>query len=80
MGGVIARDMDGRVLVAESINQKEVPSSFATEALACRQTVHLGVEQGCTEVEIEGDSLSIIKKCQSKFRDKTQIETYIQDI
>lgn len=79
MEGVVPRDADGRVLVAESMIHK-VTFGFAAEALACCRAVCLAAEKGWKEIKIEGDSLSIIKKCQSEFQDKLQIETYIQDI
>lgn len=33
-----------------------------------------------TEVEVEGDALTIIKKCNSTTQDRSAISTYIQDL
>lgn len=56
---------------------ENVTSSFTAEALACCRAVRLGVEKGWQQIEIKGDALSIIKKCQSQAQDKSQIRTFI---
>ncbi|MBA0673253.1 hypothetical protein Goklo_025168 [Gossypium klotzschianum] len=42
------------------------------EALACLQAVQMGVDIGLLVVKIEGDALSIIKKCQLDILDKLE--------
>ncbi|MBA0577261.1 hypothetical protein Golob_024070, partial [Gossypium lobatum] len=60
--GIVARNVEGIVLLSWSETHKEVASAFAAEALACR------------------DSLAIIKKCQLKSQDRSQVGVYIHDI
>ncbi|MBA0729448.1 hypothetical protein Golax_025722 [Gossypium laxum] len=42
--GVVARDSEGKVLLSCSEIHNEVPSAFATEAIACRKAVQVGVD------------------------------------
>lgn len=51
-------------MVSKSVLHRGVASTFAAEALACLQAVQIGVDIGLLVVIIEGDALSIIKKCQ----------------
>ncbi|KAA3474429.1 reverse transcriptase [Gossypium australe] len=45
----------------------------AAKALTCSQAVQMGVDMGLLVVIIEGDALSIIKKCQLDIVDKLEI-------
>ncbi|KAH1082866.1 hypothetical protein J1N35_022627 [Gossypium stocksii] len=78
--GIVARNEDREVLLTCSEIHYGVSSAFAAEAIACRNAVQIGVEQGWPKIIIEGDSLSIIKKCISKNQDRSSIEAYIYDI
>ncbi|MBA0757930.1 hypothetical protein Gotri_020973, partial [Gossypium trilobum] len=50
------------------------------EAHACFQAVGIGLTMGVKKIEVEGDALTIIKKCQSTAFDKLEIGVYIKDI
>ncbi|MFQ6636745.1 hypothetical protein Gotur_012684 [Gossypium turneri] len=63
--GIVARDNKGKVLLSCSKNYQQVTSAFAAEALACRKVTKIGIERKWEKIIIEGDSLSIIKKCKS---------------
>ncbi|MFQ6631094.1 hypothetical protein Gotur_009049 [Gossypium turneri] len=60
---LVARNDRGKVLVSKSILENRIASPFAAKACACSQAVRLGIGMGVDEVEIEGDALTIIKKC-----------------
>ncbi|MBA0845730.1 hypothetical protein Goarm_022506, partial [Gossypium armourianum] len=77
---LLLRDALGGVLVSASVLNNNVSSVFATKALACVQAMRLGTELGLASVVVEGDSLSIIKKCQSNEIDKSEIGAYVRDI
>lgn len=67
-------------MVSKSVLHRGVASTFAAEALACLQAVQIGVDIGLLVVIIEGDALSIIKKCQLDILDKLEVGVYIRDI
>ncbi|KAH1114701.1 hypothetical protein J1N35_008079 [Gossypium stocksii] len=77
---LIARDDSGKVLVSKSSLERKVASSFTAEACACSQAVRLGISMGVDLVEIEGDALTVINKCQTNVVDKLEIGAYIRDI
>ncbi|MBA0815947.1 hypothetical protein Gohar_000663, partial [Gossypium harknessii] len=64
--GVIVKNERGEVLLTKSTLHGEVASYFAAEALACSQTVEVGRSLGVDMVEVKGDSLVVIRKCNSK--------------
>lgn len=61
-------------------SQDHVASAFAAEAWACFLVLKVGLENGWDRVIVEGDSLSVIKKCQSKSPDRSQIGALISNI
>ncbi|MBA0587272.1 hypothetical protein Gorai_000404, partial [Gossypium raimondii] len=77
---LVARNDRGKVLVSKSILENRIASPFAAEACACSQAVRLGIGMGVDEVEIEGDALTIIKKCQSNVEDNSKIAASIREI
>ncbi|KAK5784583.1 hypothetical protein PVK06_039109 [Gossypium arboreum] len=66
-------------LCSNVVINKNVPSVFTAEALAYIKSVHLGLDLGLMKVEIEGDSLSIIKKLRREDYGKFEIGAYIRD-
>ncbi|KAG8480775.1 hypothetical protein CXB51_025443 [Gossypium anomalum] len=78
--GLVARNDRGEVLVLKLTLNKEVASLFAVEARAYSKAVRLGISMGVEIVEIEGNALTIIKKCHSNAIDKSKIGAYIRDI
>ncbi|MBA0880329.1 hypothetical protein Goshw_001945 [Gossypium schwendimanii] len=78
--GIVARNSEGKVLLACSKIHNQVASAFAAEAIACRSATQLGIDMKWGNVIIEGDSLTIIKKYRIKSQDKSLIGAYIHDI
>ncbi|KAA3482264.1 reverse transcriptase [Gossypium australe] len=78
--GIVARNSEGSVLLSFSKIHSQVESTFAAEAIACRITSQLGIDMQWPNLIIEGDALTIIKKCKTKNGDKSKIRAYIQDI
>ncbi|KAA3456600.1 reverse transcriptase [Gossypium australe] len=75
--GVVVRDNEGSVLASKSRLHEKVASAFAAEALACREAVRLGIDMQNEDVIIEGDSLTVIKKCRNVSPDRSLIGSYI---
>ncbi|KAA3468585.1 reverse transcriptase [Gossypium australe] len=78
--GVVVRDSRGRVLISSATIHKGVASAFTAEAVACRQATQIALEMNREVTIIEGDSLSVIKKCKNTTQDKSQIGPFILDI
>ncbi|KAA3486532.1 Zinc finger, CCHC-type [Gossypium australe] len=78
--GIVARDREGTVLLSYSAIHQQVESAFAAEAIACRAATQIGIDMQWPKLIIEGDALSIIKKCRSRSKDKSMIGAYIHDI
>lgn len=77
---MVARNDKGEILCSRTIIHTTVCSAFASEAIACRSAVEMGKDMGWVDVIIEGDSLSVIKKCQNQPQDCSLIGAYIADI
>ncbi|MFQ6650529.1 hypothetical protein Gotur_022916 [Gossypium turneri] len=80
VAGIVARDSGGNVLLSLTKVHNQVASAFTTEAIACRTAIQIGIDMQWSNIIIEGDALSIIKKCKIKSQDKSMIGTYIHDI
>ncbi|MBA0822024.1 hypothetical protein Goarm_018844 [Gossypium armourianum] len=78
--GIVAKNAQGQVIASRLILHSNVGSAFVAEALACSWAVKTGLELGVTEAIIEGDSLTIIKKCNNMSQDKSEIRAHIQNI
>ncbi|KAA3462318.1 reverse transcriptase [Gossypium australe] len=78
--GIVVRDSSGSVLLASTELHKDVDSAFAAEAIACRRASQIALNINRESVIIEGDSLTIIKKCKQRDFDKSQVGSYIHDI
>ncbi|KAH1073318.1 hypothetical protein J1N35_025646 [Gossypium stocksii] len=78
--GIVARDSKGNVLLSCSEIHQQVATSFSAEALACQKATQIDIDMKWEKVIIEGDSLSIIKKCKMKSSDKSLVCAYIHDI
>ncbi|MBA0735145.1 hypothetical protein Gogos_019020 [Gossypium gossypioides] len=75
--GLVIRNEEGQIIKAKVCQNKYVSNVFAAEALACVQAIQFGTESGFLRVKIEGDALSIIKKLQNEFEDRSKISAYI---
>ncbi|KAH1096770.1 hypothetical protein J1N35_013691 [Gossypium stocksii] len=78
--GIVARDSVGEVLLSSSEIHSNVSTAFAAEALACRTAVITSSYMKWKTVIIEGDALSILKKCKKKQIDRSLIGAVIHDI
>ncbi|KAK5794638.1 hypothetical protein PVK06_035877 [Gossypium arboreum] len=78
--GIMVRNSEGLVLLSYTRIHHRVSSAFAAEALTCREETMIGIKMKWRETIIEGDSLSIIKKCKAKGYDKSYVGAYIHDI
>ncbi|MFQ6668329.1 hypothetical protein Gotur_034012 [Gossypium turneri] len=78
--GIVARDAEGKVLLSCSKIYNDITSAFAVEAIACWKAVQIEVEKGWQSIIFEGDSLAIIKKCNTKGQDRSLVGAYIYDI
>lgn len=78
--GLVVRDSSGAVLVSKSVIDDRIATPFASEASDCVHAVRLGLQLGLEKVEIEGDSLTTIKKCQSNLLDRSEIGSFIREI
>lgn len=54
--------------------------AFEAEAIACYKAVLLGKDMGFSDILIEGDSKTIINKCMTQSRDRSQVNAYISNI
>lgn len=79
-GFELTRDTHGDVLASQTLIHLHVSSAFTVGALTCLWADKIGLELRIIEVVIEGDSLTIIKKCINNNQDKLELCAYIQDI
>ncbi|KAA3455935.1 glycine, alanine and asparagine-rich protein-like [Gossypium australe] len=68
------------LLALKIVVNTNVPSPFAAEAYARLQAVQLGISMAFPSITVMGDSRTVIKKCQSKNSDKSNIGAIIRDI
>ncbi|MBA0679728.1 hypothetical protein Goari_011481, partial [Gossypium aridum] len=78
--GIVAKSNQGKVLFSRTILHAEVGTAFAAEALACLWAIKTSSEMGFSEIIIVGDSLSIVKKCNTNIHDRSEISAYIRNI
>ncbi|KAK5802421.1 hypothetical protein PVK06_030012 [Gossypium arboreum] len=77
---IVVRDSKGHVFISCTEFHRGVASPFIAEVIACRRAAQTGLAMQRPETIIEGDSLSIVKKCKDVKLDKSQIGAYIHDI
>ncbi|KAG8485703.1 hypothetical protein CXB51_018966 [Gossypium anomalum] len=77
---IVAKNNQGKVLFSRTILHPEVGTAFAAKALACLWAIRTSSEMGFPEIIIEGDSLSIVKKCNANIHDRSVISGYIRNI
>ncbi|MFQ6633335.1 hypothetical protein Gotur_012384, partial [Gossypium turneri] len=80
VSGLIVKNEAGRIVGAKSILHDNVASPFAAEAYAGFQATRLGIQLGYYTLDIIGDSKTVITKCQSGNRDRSEIGAIISDI
>ncbi|XP_052877972.1 uncharacterized protein LOC128284200 [Gossypium arboreum] len=77
--GMVVGNEKRDVICFKTVFHSSVPSLFAAEALAGFQAIHLGLFLQLREVEIEGDSRSVICKLQEQKDDRFEIAAIIKD-
>ncbi|KAL4361294.1 hypothetical protein GQ457_04G002860 [Hibiscus cannabinus] len=80
VSGVVARDSQGLIMAACTYPHTGIADAFVAEAVACERAVMLAIDLGFRSIQIEGDSLSVIKKLNSSAMDKSAISPIIRDI
>lgn len=78
--GLVIRDGRGSVIDPKIVVHIRVDFAFAGEAIACSDMIKFGQEQRILDIIIEGDSITVIKKCRKNEQDKSVISALIQNI
>ncbi|MBA0598179.1 hypothetical protein Gorai_007955 [Gossypium raimondii] len=68
---IVARNANEKVLASNSCLHMTVGTTFYVEALTCFEVVLTGINLGLIDVLVEGDSRSIINKCNKRLVDKS---------
>ncbi|KAK5786142.1 hypothetical protein PVK06_040772 [Gossypium arboreum] len=76
----LARDSEGKVVGAETYLFTDVVDAFVAEAKACERTLFFASRMGFRCLEVEGDSLTVIKKLKAKEEDKSVLRSIISHI
>ncbi|KAL4317824.1 hypothetical protein GQ457_18G004580 [Hibiscus cannabinus] len=80
VSGVICRDSEGMVLAACSFPHARISDAFMVEALSCYKAVQFAQEIGFSKVLVEGDSRTVVQKCQADSSDLSLISPVVADI
>lgn len=71
--GILTRDNEGNAMASKYTCHSRIPSPFAAEAIACLDALMLCRDLGFPKLEIEGDSLTVIRKASSSDNDRSDI-------
>ncbi|KAK8480350.1 hypothetical protein V6N11_036395 [Hibiscus sabdariffa] len=80
VSGIIARNSLGQIMGACAYPHTSIADPFIAEAKACEMAVSFAIDLGFRQIQVEGDSLSIIKKLNSIIADKSIISPIVNDI
>ncbi|MBA0815699.1 hypothetical protein Gohar_000455 [Gossypium harknessii] len=80
ISGVIARNEMGLIIGACTYPHFNIANAFVAEVRACEQAVRFAQELGFRRVQIEGDSLMIIKRLHSCTVDRSVLGPIVVDI
>ncbi|KAG8499905.1 hypothetical protein CXB51_006559 [Gossypium anomalum] len=78
--GLVVRDQRGEITAEKTTLHENISSSFVAEAHAGLEAIKLVISMGLSSVVIQGDSKTVIKKCQSQEIDKSVLGAIIRDI
>ncbi|XP_017628723.1 uncharacterized protein LOC108471648 [Gossypium arboreum] len=78
--GIVVRDHMGDLKASKTVIHEDIPTPLAAEALAGLDAMKLVIEMGLTKVIIEGDSKTVIQKCQMTEMAKSLLGVIIYDI
>ncbi|KAK8556731.1 hypothetical protein V6N12_003126 [Hibiscus sabdariffa] len=70
----------GLIMAASTYQHFAVTYSFIAEAKACEIAISFAIELGFRKIQVEGDSLSAIKKILSEVADKSILSPIVCDI
>lgn len=70
----------GVILASKACVHVNIRKAFAAEAVACLQAVELGLEMGFYREIVEGDSPTVITKCQAPKINRSELHAYILNI
>ncbi|GMI85899.1 hypothetical protein HRI_002259200 [Hibiscus trionum] len=77
---VVIRNYEGQVIGAARREIQAIPSAFTAEARAVLHGISFAMDIGCTSVQVESDSLTVIKNLKSKDIDRSEIGAITWDI
>ncbi|KAK5842421.1 hypothetical protein PVK06_004774 [Gossypium arboreum] len=77
---VIARDSTGDIVGAETYLVEDVADAFVAEARACERALIYAAERGFRRLQLEGDSLSVIKSIKKEGKNKSILRPITQHI
>lgn len=77
---MVIKDFHGRVMVLYSLVHTTLPNAFTVEALMTVEGIKMRSVSGFQKIILEGDSLSVIRKCNTNLPDLSVINPLIQDI
>ncbi|XP_058222863.1 uncharacterized protein LOC131332577 [Rhododendron vialii] len=78
--GIVVRDYRGLFVVASVGFSKWCASSLVVEALAIRQSVHLGFQLGLGSIFVESDAQLLVKMLNGQVTTNQEVEIIIHDI
>lgn len=78
--GLIFRDCEGFILAAYTYQNRFVADATTAEAIEYLQAVSVAEDLGFRNLVVERDSLTVIKKIQTKNEDRSNITAIIQEI
>ncbi|KAK5794836.1 hypothetical protein PVK06_036086 [Gossypium arboreum] len=71
--GLVIRNSKAEVICCKTEMNLNISFVFFAEAVACLQALKLGLQLGLREIEVEGDSRTIIRKLQEKTEERSKI-------
>ncbi|KAA3467739.1 reverse transcriptase [Gossypium australe] len=77
---VVARNCEGTILGAETYLFKDIADPFIAEARACERALLFAKAKGFQRLEVEGDSLSVIKSIGKRGMDNSVIRSITHHI
>ncbi|KAH1032516.1 hypothetical protein J1N35_044690 [Gossypium stocksii] len=80
ISGIIARNERGLIMGAYTYPHINIADAFVAEARAYEQAIQFAQDIGFRRVQIEGDSLTIIKKLHANTNDRSVLSLILADI
>ncbi|MBA0742079.1 hypothetical protein Gogos_015179 [Gossypium gossypioides] len=78
--GILLRDSRGDVIASKITLHERISSPFATKARLCVEALRLCLDLNVQNLEVEGDSLTVIKKATKDETDFSEISGYMEDV